>query len=63
MIKVTIADKSGHSELMMNEGELTDLLAKNTEAWIYVDGQLVNNDDVENVEAVTIMPAMVGGYA
>jgi hypothetical protein len=63
MIKVTIADKSGHSELMMNEGELTDLLAKNTEAWIFVDGQLVNNVDVENVEAVTIMPAMVGGYA
>jgi hypothetical protein len=61
MIKVTIADKSGHSELMMNEGELTDLLAKNTEAWIFVDGQLVNNVDVENVEAVTIMPAMVGG--
>ena len=61
MIKVTIADKSGHSELMMNEGELTDLLAKNTEAWVFVDGQLVNNVDVENVEAVTIMPAMVGG--
>jgi|TARA_R100000049_G_C1852887_1_gene19428 cobalamin biosynthesis Co2+ chelatase CbiK len=61
MIKVTIADKSGHTELMMDSEQLTEVLAKNTEAWIFVDGQLVNNVDVENVEAVTIMPAMVGG--
>jgi len=63
MIKVTIADKSGHTELMMDSEQLTDLLAENTEAWVFVDGQLVNSVDVENVEAVTIMPAMVGGYA
>ena len=61
MIKVTIADTSGHTELMMDSEQLTDLLAENTEAWVFVDGQLVNSVDVENVDAVTIMPAMVGG--
>ena len=63
MIKVTIADKTGHTELMVNEKELAGLLKKHSNSWIFVDGQLVNNVDINNVTEVNIMPPMVGGYA
>tara|TARA_R100001244_G_scaffold114409_1_gene84777 strand:+ start:576 stop:836 length:261 start_codon:yes stop_codon:yes gene_type:complete len=60
MIKLTIADATGHTELMVEANEVLDYLPKG--AWIFANGQLVNEDfDFNEVDEVTIMPQLVGG--
>tara|TARA_R110000751_G_C13467643_1_gene446242 strand:- start:164 stop:424 length:261 start_codon:yes stop_codon:yes gene_type:complete len=60
MIKLTIADATGHTELMI---EVDDVLSHLPEGgWIFADGRLVNADfDFNEAEEVAIMPQLVGG--
>jgi len=60
MIKLTIADATGHTELMVKADEVLEHLPEG--AWIFAEGQLVNVDfDFNEVNEVTIMPQLVGG--
>jgi len=63
MIKIKIADATGHQELMVNNQEAEALINKNRDMWIFVDNQLIDADNInyEEVEAIEIMPALVGG--
>lgn len=60
MIKLTIADATGHTELMVEANEVLDHLPEG--GWIFVNGQLVDaNFDFNEANEVTIMPQLVGG--
>jgi hypothetical protein len=60
MIKLTIADATGHTELMVKADEVLEHLPEG--AWIFAEGRLVNADfDFNGVDEVTIMPQLVGG--
>tara|TARA_R100000008_G_scaffold83376_1_gene68732 strand:+ start:1085 stop:1285 length:201 start_codon:yes stop_codon:yes gene_type:complete len=65
MIKVKIADTTGHTELMYskNDTELINLLASSSEAWIFADNKLVSANDIDlnSVQTIDILPPMVGG--
>jgi len=63
MIKIKIADATGHQELMVDNKEAETLINKNRDMWIFVDNQLIDADNInyEEVEAIEIMPALVGG--
>ena len=63
MITIKIADATGHQELMVDNKEAEALINKNRDMWIFVDNQLIDADNInyEEVEAIEIMPALVGG--
>jgi hypothetical protein len=63
MITIKIADKNGHTELMLEATEAEALLSQYKEAWIFVNNRLVqpNQIDYEEVEVIQIMPPLVGG--
>ena len=65
-IKVQLADKSGHSELLMSPAETVETIQQNSSSWIYADNQLVQADQVDEanlstVSSVRILPGLVGG--
>ena len=49
MIKVKIADNTGHTELMYskNDTELINLLTSSSDAWIFADNKLVSANDID----------------
>ena len=66
MIKVQLADKSGHAQEMMSPAETVETIQQNSSSWIYADNQLVQADQVDEanlstVSIVRILPALVGG--
>tara|TARA_R100000781_G_C4063050_1_gene121714 strand:+ start:738 stop:938 length:201 start_codon:yes stop_codon:yes gene_type:complete len=65
MIKVKIADNTGHTELMYskNDTELINLLTSSSDAWIFADNKLVSANDIDlnSVQTIDILPPMVGG--
>ena len=63
MITIKIADATGHQELVLDNKEAEALINKNRDMWIFVDNKLINADNInyEEVEAIEIMPPLVGG--
>tara|TARA_R110002020_G_scaffold184548_1_gene381621 strand:+ start:3724 stop:4008 length:285 start_codon:yes stop_codon:yes gene_type:complete len=63
MIKIKIADATGHQELMVNNQEAEALINKHKESWIFVNNQLIDAADInyQEVEAIEIMPPLIGG--
>jgi len=63
MITIKIADSSGHTEVVLEASKAESLLNQYKDAWIFVEGRLVqpNQIDYEEVEVIQIMPPLVGG--
>jgi len=67
MVKVTILNETGHTELEMSAFETKEQIMDHPTHWVYVDGELVsrtevNNINFEQVDDVTLTQAIVGGY-
>ena len=66
LIKVEIADASGHQTLMLKPPETIEVIENNSDKWIFVDNQLVEFEHVPEIdwnqaESVRILPGLVGG--
>ena len=64
---LTIMNETGHTRLEVTESELIDQINDHPTHWVYVDGEMVNREEVsdvewDTVEAVNLPPAIVGGY-
>ena len=65
-IKVQLADKSGHTQMVMSPAETVATIQQNSSSWIYADNQLVQADQVDEanlstVSSVRIVSGLVGG--
>ena len=66
MIKVQLADKTGHTQMMLSPAQTVETIQNNSGAWVYADNRLVQPDQVDEanlstVSSVRILPALVGG--
>ncbi len=67
MIKVQIADKTGHmEELEMSPAETAELVQENSSMWTYVDNTLVQASQIDETNlstagTVRMLPGLVGG--
>tara|TARA_R100000008_G_scaffold77707_1_gene58259 strand:+ start:522 stop:749 length:228 start_codon:yes stop_codon:yes gene_type:complete len=66
MVKVTILNETGHTELSLSaEGALEQIIEHPTH-WAYIDGELVTREEINNinfndVNEVVLTQAIVGG--
>ena len=68
IIKVEVADVSGHQTLMLKPQETIEVIENNADKWIFVDDQLVDYQHVPEIdwnqtESVRILPGLVGGVS
>ena len=66
LIKVEIADASGHQTLMLSPQETEKYVSSHSEMWIFVDNEFTKSEDVpivdwNSAESVRILPGLVGG--
>ena len=66
LIRIEIADASGHQTLMLSPEDTQELVEQQDEKWIFVDNMLVREGDLDKVnwseaESVRVMPGLVGG--
>lgn len=66
MIKVTIMNETGHTELSLDSSGVLDQIQEHSDYWIFVDGEMksratVNEIEWDSVESVTLVPALQGG--
>ena len=66
LIKVEIADASGHQTLMLSPQETEKFVSSHSEMWIFVDNEFTHADIVPDIdwyiaESVRILPGLVGG--
>jgi len=63
---VEIADKSGHTEVVMTQAEISQTASSAQGTWVFVNDQLVSTSDIAdmNIAAgsrIRMMPGLVGG--
>jgi|TARA_B100000287_G_scaffold369939_1_gene367123 sulfur carrier protein ThiS len=66
MVKVTILNETGHTELSLTANDALDQIIEHPTHWAYIDGELVTreelpNIDFNNVDEVVLTHAIVGG--
>ena len=67
MIKVQIADKTGHTQVLeMSPADTAVAIQQNSSAWVYADNTLVQPSQMDEanlstVSSVRILPGLVGG--
>jgi hypothetical protein len=66
LIKVQLADKDGHTELMLSPAETVETLQQNSSQWVFADGHMVNANQIDEanlstVSTVRVLPGLVGG--
>lgn len=66
MVKVTILNETGHTELSLTATDALDQIYEHPTHWAYIDGELVTreelpNVDFNNVDEVVLTHAIVGG--
>ena len=66
LIKVEIADASGHQTLMLSPQETEKYVSSHSEMWIFVDNEFTQSHNVPEVdwnttESVRILPGLIGG--
>lgn len=66
MIKLTILNETGHTELVMSASEVIEQIETHPTDWVFVDGEMVSRVDIssvdwDSVESVVLTPAIVGG--
>ena len=66
MVKVTILNQTGHTELELSAQEAIEQIYDHPSHWAYINGELVSHDDIQNIkmediEDVVLAQAIVGG--
>ena len=66
MVKITILNETGHTELTLSAGEALDQIIDHPTHWAYIDGELVTREEIANidfnaVDEVVLTQAIVGG--
>jgi hypothetical protein len=66
MVKVTILNETGHTELTLSGVDALDQIIEHPTHWAYVDGELVTREELGNinfdeVDDVVLTHAIVGG--
>ena len=66
LLRVEIADASGHQTLMLTPEETQDFVKQQDNKWIFVDNTLIREEDLNSVnwteaDSVRVMPGLVGG--
>ncbi len=65
-MKLRIMNETGHTDLDVNTSEMIEQLAEHPTHWVYVDGDMVSRESVndinwDDVESVNLVQAIVGG--
>ena len=65
-MKLRIMNETGHTDLDVNTSEMIEQLAEHPTHWVYVDGDMVARESVndinwDDVESVNLVQAIVGG--
>ena len=66
MVKVTILNETGHTELSLTAIDALDQIYEHPTHWAYIDGELVTREELPNVnfddvDEVVLTHAIVGG--
>jgi len=66
MIKITILNETGHTELVMASEEVIEQIDTHPTHWVFINGELVAREAIsevswDDVEMVDLTPAIVGG--
>ena len=66
MVKVTILNETGHTELTLSGTEAKEQIMDHPTHWAYVDGTLISRENIntlnfDNVDEVVLTHAIVGG--
>jgi hypothetical protein len=66
MVKVTILNQTGHTELDLSADEAIQQILDHPTHWAYINGELVAHDEIANMNAeditdVVLTQAIVGG--
>ena len=66
MVKVTILNETGHTELSLTATDALDQIIEPPTHWAYIDGELVTREELpninfDNVDEVVLTHAIVGG--
>lgn len=66
MVKVTIGNQTGHTELEMSVEEALETINDHPTHWAYINGELVSHENIgsiapEDIEDVMLLQAIVGG--
>ena len=66
LIKVEVADSTGHQTLMLKPEETQEYLSTQTDKWIFVDNEFTQSENLSLVnwnttDTVRVLPGLVGG--
>ena len=66
MIKITILNETGHTELMLASEEVIEQIDTHPTHWVFINGDMVARESISeidwsNVTDVDLTPAIVGG--
>ena len=66
MIKLTILNETGHTELIMASDEVIEQIDTHPTHWVFVNGEMMSRETIgeinwDTVESVDLTPAIVGG--
>ena len=57
MVKITILNETGHTELTLSATEALDQIIDHPTHWAYVDGELVSREDKIIFHSIVVSPA------
>ena len=66
MIKLTILNETGHTELTLEVKEVVEQIETHPTDWVFVDGEMVSRENIsevnwDEVTEVMLTPAIIGG--
>tara|TARA_R100001443_G_scaffold72179_1_gene80300 strand:+ start:15992 stop:16192 length:201 start_codon:yes stop_codon:yes gene_type:complete len=66
MIKLTILNETGHTELIMASDEVIEQIDTHPTHWVFINGEMMSRETIgeinwDTVESVDLTPAIVGG--
>ena len=66
MIKLTILNETGHTELIMASDAVIEQIDTHPTHWVFVNGEMMSRETIgeinwDTVESVDLTPAIVGG--
>jgi len=65
-VRLTIMNETGHTSLELDANGMVEQITDHPTHWLFIDGEMVSRETVttidwDEVESVTLTPAVVGG--
>ena len=65
-MKLRILNETGHTDLEVTSSEMSEQITDHPTHWVFVDGEMVAREQIpevnwDTVDAVQLVPAVVGG--